>query len=242
MPLPSKPQSLIVPVVSGVANSGLADELWGTGFFVGPRLLMSAKHVLGVQPPLGHCLSVVHIDPRPPYPIAINAVYCDPNFDVAIARVDEWPNEEYLSITPGDVLIMNHGVLTVEYSPTRQHVPLPGGVFAMDISANWHQGHIVREYVSDFGHLHPTRVIDLSYPAFRRASGAPVVHNTSGEVLGLVVSNVERHLMPAHLERIESPDGVVEEVRYYVPNGQAIRANHLRDCLQAGVEQLATSS
>jgi hypothetical protein len=109
----------------------------------------------------------------------------------------------------------------------------------MQISANWHQGHIVRAYLATLGHQQPTSCVDLSFPAFRRASGAPVLHADSGEVLGMIVANVERHLMPAHLERVERDDGVVEEIRYFLPNGQAIRATHLRDAADMAMLALA---
>ncbi len=32
------------------------------------------------------------------------------------------------------------------------------------------------------------------------------IEEATGQVIGLILSNVERHLLPAHIERIEHPD------------------------------------
>lgn len=241
MPLPENPHHVIVPVVSTTPATGRVHDLWGTGFFVAPGLLMSAKHVLGVTPEEGQALAAVWLQEPTPVALPIDDVYLDPAFDIAVARVSKWPVTGHLDLTGTEDLHMNRGVLTTEYSATEQRVPQSDGSTAMHIAANWHQGHIVREYGTEFGHQRLTRCLDVSYPAFKRASGAPVVHADNGEVLGMIVANVQRHLLPAHLERVEHPDGVVEELRYFLPNGQAIRAKHLRATLAVAVDVLGAS-
>jgi hypothetical protein len=154
-------------------------------------------------------------------------------YDVAVADVMGWPHADAVAVRMSDDLFMNVGVLTVEYSPSDTHVRQDDGTSAMNLAANYHQGHMVREYLADFGHERPTRCVDLSYPAFRRASGAPVLAADSGEVLAMVVANVERHLLPAHMQRIERDDPVTEELRNILPHGQAIRAEYLRAALDA---------
>jgi hypothetical protein len=167
----------------------------------------------------------------------VRGVHVDPAFDIAVGLVEGWPTLDFLRLAQGDALHMNIGVLTTEFSPTESRSQ-PGGMTVIAIGTNWHQGHIVREYTTEFGHARPTHCIDLSYPAFRGASGAPVVLSDFGDVVGMVVANVERHLLPAHLERIERRDGDVEHIQYFLPNAQAIRASHLRAALAQAREAL----
>jgi hypothetical protein len=110
MPLPSNPLSVIVPVI-GLLPNGRASELFGTGFMVAPRLLMSAKHVLGVSIPPGQQLAAVKLTDGSPRPIPLVVRYLDPEHDVAVAHVTDWPGDDHLAIQPADVLRMNIDVL-----------------------------------------------------------------------------------------------------------------------------------
>ncbi len=176
MPLPERPQQVIVPVVTMSSVTGTVDDLLGTGFMVAPGVIMSAKHVLGVIPPEDHCLSAASMDgvngTVPTY--EIEDLYLDPKFDIAVGRVREWPDEKHMQIKTDDNLHMNWDVLTVEYSDTQRNVPMPNGRREMKLVPTYHKGYVMREYVAEFGHPRPVGCIDLSYPAFKRASGAPV--------------------------------------------------------------------
>jgi len=77
----------------------------------------------------------------------------------------------------------------------------------------------------------PTEVLDLSFPALKGSSGAPIIVEHDGMVTGMIVANIERHLLPAQVERIETVDGIVEERRYFLPIGKAISSIHLREAL-----------
>jgi hypothetical protein len=241
MPLPDIPTTVIVPVVTVTTGTLIVHELWGTAFLVRPGIFMSAKHVFGISVPQDHTLSVVYLRGSGVEPVAIpiTSVYSDPNYDIAIARAERWPRNDALDLAADDQLAMNHNVLTVEYSNPDRSVLLEDGRMAMNIGPNWHKGYMVREYVAQFGHQNPTACLDLSFPAFKGASGAPVVEEHSGRVLGMIVANVERHLLPAYMERIERSDRTIDEVRYFAPYAQAIMARHLRPTLEAGIESLA---
>lgn len=233
MPLPQKPTMVIAPVVTntiGTKDSG--HEVLGTCFQVGPGLFMSAKHVFGIAPSAGLEISLVFDSADPISTYKAQLVYQDPKLDISIARVEGWPVDEPFKIAPTNELAMNTGVLTVEYSPTRPRGELPDGRPTMPIQANFHKGHVVREYRETFGHQYMASCIDLSYPALKGASGAPVVRESDGIVLGMIVGNVEQQLLPAQIERTESKDGIKDEiVRYFLPSGQALRAAHLREAL-----------
>jgi hypothetical protein len=233
--------NVVVPIVSASPETGRVYELWGTGFFVEPKLLMSAKHVLGAQMPDGQRLCVIQRDPDLRL-VPISGIYLDPEFDLAIAMVQDRTEFEHLVLADSSTLPYNVPVLTVEYSATEQTVARPDGDVQMIVIESWHHGNVIRGYQSTFGHAHPTEVIDVSYPAFRGASGAPVFRADNGDVLGLVVANIGRHLLPAYLERIETDEGVAEEIRYYVPNAQAIGVRHLRNCLTTGPVEIGLTT
>jgi len=223
VPLPEHPLRAIVPIIHLKVAAKKILECLGTGFFVQDGLLMSAKHVLGVS--LGE-------DERRAVPIAdeygtvylIGDVSTSQEFDIAVGRLDKPRQMEALSITR-DYPPVNADILTVEYSGTTTS---EAGTFFIPYHR---KGHVIAVYLSQYPEPHPTECLDLSFPALKGASGAPVVVEADGTVCGMIVANVERHLLPAHLERVESADGAVEERRYFLPTGKAISWIHLRDFL-----------
>jgi hypothetical protein len=239
MPLPRQPFRNIVPVVTRTVGieEDRVHNLLGTAFMVGKGLFMSAHHVFGVIPAVNQEIAVILNEDNVLTLFAAQMLYQDSNHDIAVARVEHWPDFEPLSIDPTDNLTMNLDIVTVEYSPTQSGVQLSDGRSAMAIAANWHKGNIIREYTPSFGYSGTTACIDLSFPALKGASGAPVIQEQSGKVLGMIVANIERQLMPAQIERTELPDGSSEEIRrYLLPSAQAIRASHLREALSCATD------
>jgi hypothetical protein len=239
--LPRHPTTLISQVVT--RTSGIKEDrvhlALGTAFLVDKGIFMSAKHVFGVVPDAGHELAAVHLDGRNLTGFALQVIYKDPVHDIAVARAEQWPDLQPLVIAPADNLTMNINVLTVEYSATRSGVPRPDGQSAMHITPSFHKGYIVREYATEFGFQGTTSCIELSYPALKGASGAPVIEESSGNVLGMIIRNVEQQLMPAQIERTMRTDGTRDEViRYFMPTAQAIRASHLREALSHAQEYI----
>jgi Trypsin-like peptidase domain len=230
MPLPSKPLSVVAAVVK--RSAGMEDrvhELLGTAFLVADKLLMSVNHAFGVIPTADQEVAVVAYDEDGPVAHLAEVIYQDPRRDIAVARVAAWPESQPLSLTATDNLTINNDVLTLEFSPTRGGVQLADGRIAMVCSWNFHKGHIIRDFISD---RNETACLELSYPAFKGASGAPVIEERSGDVLGMIFGNIGMRLMPAEMERVERVDGSSEEViRYFFPSAQAIRASHLRRAL-----------
>jgi hypothetical protein len=195
---------------------------------------MSAKHVLGVVPPDGQLLAIfLHDESQATRIVPLTEIYLDPDYDVAVAR-GKAPHWEHLKIAGTDNVVMNSDVLTVEYSATQQHLPRSDGEHEMKVVASYHKGHVVRRTEEVLGHSRPAQCIDLSFPALQGASGAPIIYNDqTAAVIGLVVANVARHLLPAQILRTNLGGEEYEEVRYLLPYGQAIQAQHLRDALIA---------
>jgi len=88
---------------------------------------MSAKRVLGAQMPDGQRLCVIQRDPDLRL-VPISGIYLDPEFDLAIAMVQDWTELEHLVLADSSTTLpYNVPVLTVEYSATEQNVARPDG-------------------------------------------------------------------------------------------------------------------
>jgi hypothetical protein len=236
--LPQTPTKVICQVVT--RTSGISEDrvhvALGTAFLVGKGLFMSARHVLGVLPDSGQELAAILVEGTQVRGYALQTIYQDLVHDIAIAYAAQWPDMQSLAIASTDNLTMNINVLTVEYSATKSGLALSDGRTAMSITPSFHKGYIVRVYDSEFGHSGSTKCMDLSYPALKGASGAPVIEESSGNILGMIVGNIEQQLMPAQIERTIRTDGTRDEVvRYFMPSAQAIHASHLRSALSQTV-------
>jgi len=73
-------------------------------------------------------------------------------------------------------------------------------------------------------------MLELSYPALKGASGAPVFEEGSLRIIGVVVANVEREMMPAQVLRAYREDGTpLEEIHYFLPNALAVGWEHVAE-------------
>jgi hypothetical protein len=91
--------------------------------------------------------------------------------------------------------------------------------------------------------LHPSyprvEMLELSFPALKGASGAPVFLEQSLQVVGVVVANVERELLPAQVLRSVADSGDVhEEILYFMPNGLAVSQGPLEEVVAEAREVL----
>ena len=203
----------------------------GTGFLADASgTLVSAKHVFeGIGAPDGAGCHIVDTNSQSVHPIS--RVQLSPDCDIAVGKITPPPGFEPLPIAVSDAPA-NTDILTIEFSPTHA-VRRAGGRVAINIRSYCHKGHVLSYYRGDILGP-PMDLLDLSFPALAGASGAPVVAAPTFEawsVVGMVVGNVGRHLLPAHVARTFAGEDVVEEIRYYLPIGLAISWSHIRDFL-----------
>jgi hypothetical protein len=122
--------------------------------------------------------------------------------------------------TPGNIVLYLH-----EYSTTEIE------------NGSWHTnpatrvGNCVRN-LPTYGVFGPAGedMLELSFPALRGASGAPVLEIRGHEFRahGIVVANSERHLLPAHIETVlDAENQLLEERKYFLPQAVAVNAKHL---------------
>lgn len=82
-------------------------------------------------------------------------------------------------------------------------------------------------------------MLELSFPALRGASGAPVFSNKSPfEVLGVIKANYSSELLPSQVEEIYDEKGKLEErVQFMLPQAVAIHVKHLHEIIRQVIEE-----
>jgi hypothetical protein len=233
-----KPDRAIVPIVRYAPERPISEVL-GTGFFVGNMEtihLVTAKHVISSSPLAeGEKFALVFNDGKGTAIIAISQVRAARDFDVAVCSVSRSHLELAvpLAIARSDPAL-NDDVFSYEYSSTRIERTATGTHVSFDPYT--HKGNVVRSYVSTFPETVKTPTILTSYPALQGASGAPVIapgpKRQSFAVVGMLVANSERHLLPAQVVKIEDGPSYSETTSYFLPYGKALSWSVLTQCLE----------
>jgi hypothetical protein len=220
----------IVPIVRRDADGHII-ELLGTGFYVGQRpAVVTARHVFADNPLLeGQKYSMVFISPDGTIKLGdINDFLPSQEFDIAVFAAGSVPGAIRLPLTRTEVAT-NQDVLTYEFSSTR--IERQGQQRVVEFLPFTHKGNVMRHYISSFPESRPTPVFDTSFPALQGASGAPVIRAHDFVVIGMLVANHERHLMPAQIVRIVSDEKEMEETKYFLPTGRALEGAVIVDYL-----------
>ncbi len=227
------PDESVLPILE-VRADGTPEAFLGTGFLVAPGgVFVTARHVLnGRSNGSGNRVVVaieaydeVYREFRELRNIRLSGVA-----DVAIADLRSTDGLRMLSLNRGEAPT-NVDVLTVDHSSTQ--IVENQGRRVVRFSPGTLKGNIVRHYVSDFGMTRGRRCFDTSFPALGGASGAPVIVPPRFYVAGMLVANVQRHLLPAQILTVTDGESLVEEVRYHLPFGQALEADEVVAALEA---------
>ena len=228
------PHNVIIPIVKGTQAKKITEVL-GTGFFVrasGELHVLTAKHVFQDSPldKGEHYAYVVNTGPRI-QAWTIPKFSLSNDFDIAIFKPRQFESAIALPFAECQPSL-NDDIICYEYSGTRIELTRPNHTLvAFEPMA--HKGNIMRSYVSDYPETKPTQSLILSFPAMQGASGAPIICALKREsfyVAGMVVANVERHLMPAQIVTIDDADGA-EETSYFLPTAKAIDATVIRNVM-----------
>lgn len=212
----------------------IATEFLGTAFLISFDILMTARHVLEpVSIPDGLRLAVVFTEPKLVL-VDLAEIWLHPRYDIGFARLATARLDyDVFDVTWFDPFAESD-VMAFDFSATLAKSMQPDGSLRFELIANFQKGNILRTYTAYHGPRYPTRSVDISFPAFKGASGAPVIDCTSRRVCGMLVGNLERHLMPAQLEEVRDQTGeVAERRRYFLPVGQAIHWSVLGDAIRA---------
>lgn len=194
-------------------------------------LFLTAKHIFeGEQGEYSGVMLDLVANEGFPYPIS-DLRFCK-QFDIASGYVREFPGIQPLGLA-NENAPMNFDVITTEYSGTHSNL-LESGISALVFNPYFRKGNVICYYESNFPEPVPTQCLNLSFPALKGASGAPVKVEQTGLVVGMIVGNIEEELLPAQIERIFTKDGCIEERKYLLPMARSISWRHLADFVNSG--------
>jgi hypothetical protein len=219
--LSMNPNTAIVPILHTTSDNRVVGLL-GTGFLVGNTTLVTAKHVLvGVELAAGDTMGFAHQAPDGTTGFyGFSTFLSSRRFDIACVPNLDVPGSRSLPICLSEVS-MTADILAYEFSSSTGRLNQDGSQ-RFDLTPYSHKGNAMRHYISDFPEPHPTPCFDTSFPALQGASGAPVVLADRFAVVGMLVANTERHLIPAQIARVVVDAVTTEEIRYFLPLGRAI--------------------
>jgi len=232
MPLPSKPLEAIFAITSVIyKRTRPAYRFLGTGFFIDNEgTFLTAKHVFpSKSSATEHTYKAITFDLKNnlPVPCPISDLEFSPQFDIALGRVQGTRNIKSLDLAERNYP-MNLDVITAEFS--RTHIKQrEDGKLTLTFEPCFRKGYIMRYYKSNYPESIPTQCLELSFPALKGASGAPVLMERGGAVIGMIVQNIGRELLPAQIETVTEPGEYTEEIKYYLPSGKAISWAHLTE-------------
>ena len=220
------PADIIVPVIA-VHPDGSVQQFLGTGAFIGnPPLLLTADHVIrDWQGPFAitlvtqlNCLFAAEIVKR------------DPKHDLALLKVNGYEPSNVLSLAEDQSQQLNQIMATFEYGTTT----VAGK--QINISPSTRLGNITRvlNMTDRFGPAGDD-VLEMSFPALRGASDAPVVSNDGQFKLhGVVIANASYHLLPSQIETVlDEKNEILEETKFMLPQAIAVNVKHVRSLLNS---------
>jgi hypothetical protein len=148
-------------------------------------------------------------------------------FDIALAKAIAVEGHAPLQLPDADPP-RDRDLISHDYSATtfRQ-----GKLF---VTRSTRKGHIVCKRENEFPGPELALTLELSFPALRGASGAPVILHRSKYVIGMVVGNEAQRLLPPHLEPMRKTAGVPENRVYYLPAALALHWSHLKEFVESG--------
>jgi len=211
-------------------------DVLGTSFVIGrgdDLFLMTAKHVFASNP-LGENQRYGALTLPDDGVRDIHEFFADPVLDIGVAPISrkDFPHVAPLRFSKTEPSL-NEDIYSFEYSSTRKEKKAWGvEVFLEPYS---HKGNIVLSYI-DYRTDPAVPSYLASFPALQGSSGAPLFsfgHKRAGlGVVGLLVANVERHLVPAQVVEIKEGDSFSEAISYFLPYGQALARTVLIEFLE----------
>ncbi|MBN2002241.1 MAG: trypsin-like peptidase domain-containing protein [Anaerolineae bacterium] len=219
------PSETIVPIF-GVDKASDENIFLGTGALIGkPSLVVTAEHVVrGWDGPFG----IVKLPVETRHPMRANLVIKNRDVDLALLEVPDYLPERTLELAQDNEITTNKIVFCLEYSTTRSRA----GV--IHISPATRMGNVTRlvDLRERYGQAGES-ALELSFPALRGASGAPIISSTNGRVWGIVIANVSYHLLPSQIITVlDEKNQILEETQFLLPQGLAVHVKHLRTMLQ----------
>lgn len=222
----------IVAIVS-LDKEGAVAGFLGTGVFCGrPALLLTANHVLEDAARIG-----IRVASRKgASTFEARVVLREPGYDIAALVVDGYHPKHPLNIArPLETLSVEDLVSCFEYGTTER---TEGG---LRFNPALRKGNITR-FVEVAHHAPRAQpLLELSFPALKGASGAPVFWDDELlSLAGIVIANVARELLPMQISTVYDDKGKVEErIVFMMPAGLAVGVDHVRHVYERALQLLS---
>lgn len=157
--------------------------------------------------------------------------------DLALLEVPDYPSKPGIRLAGDSEIVHNVSVACFEYSTfllRGLEYDLLGREF--DFRPATRIGNVTRyvDLSNEYGEA-GVDMLELSFPALKGASGAPVVSTMQEDMRlwGIIKANVSRELLPAQvLTVVDEKNQITEETRFYLPQAIAVHVMHLRAVLQ----------
>jgi hypothetical protein len=218
-----KPGESVVPIFAIDENNNIESFL-GTGTFVGEKpYLVTAYHVIKGW----KCLFAIAFINDLQHLHRLNVLKVDEEVDLAVLETPECKVNQSIQLAADDEINFNQQVVCYEYGTTQtlgKHIHLAPATRLGNVTRSIN----LTELYGRAGES----ILELSFPALRGASGSPVMSNFSFHLLGIVIANVEYHLLPAQIESVlDEKNSLLEEKRYLLPQALAVNVKHLRELI-----------
>lgn len=232
MPLPKKPLECVAPVMMTSDTMGAPFSFLATAFFIDKDgTFLTACHVFDNNPLAAgqaFAIALTSVPNSRPEMYRVTDLRFSREFDIAIGRADGFLPIEHLTLADHDPP-MNLDILTIEFSSSTSRLDSQGR-HVTELVPAFHKGYVTSSRSCHLPRLEGARILEVSFPALKGASGAPIVVEATGDVVGMILANLERHLLPAHVETIEDESGGRTETHsYFLPRAYAISWHHLRE-------------
>ena len=221
------PNDCIVPLF-GLDMNGKSQKFLGTTAFVDEtNLLLTAKHVVDAWdgPKYGFSLMGDLVVGHEAELVAV-----DNGRDLALLKAKDFSAERALGLLDRNQGINpNKTIVSYEYGMTYT----AGNM--VHVSPATRLGNVTRivDRTDHYGAA-GRQMLELSFPALRGASGAPVLSNEGFKLLGMIIANVSLHLLPAQIETIYDESGKIEEnTQFMLPQALAVNVAEIRTFLEA---------
>ena len=218
MSLRISPSEFVVPVF-GFRKTENKWMFLGTGFFFGNSpFLATSNHVLG---DMYDSIGIQVIDKKEFYRASF--VVRKPEVDLAILKITKYEPPVSCRLGTDEEISFTQAIYSYEYGTTQNL----GDVTVLSPATRMGNVTRTRNLPEDYGEGGDT-MLELSFPALRGASGAPVV-NIGKEVVvwGIIVANWSNHLLPTQVEKVMEGDTTIEEIKYLLPQAIAVNVKHL---------------
>lgn len=220
------PSLCAVPIL-GLHDDGGCGPFLGTGFFVGEqKRLVTCDHVLSGWD--GDYGISAHEDI--PCLYRATSLVRSEDMDLAVLDVEEYEPQYSFPLEDDKNIVLNQLVSCFEYGTT----DVGGGHIKFSPANRLGNVTRIRDLRSQYRRA-GDHMLELSFPALKGASGAPVILSRPPfQVWGVVTANVARELLPAQIERIYDEGGQIEEeIKFHLPQALAIHVMHVRAILRA---------